>query len=37
MATTFDAGQNPLSKMNVLRVVRWGIDAWENSVIPGTI
>jgi len=37
MAETFDSGQNPVSKMNVLRAVRWGIDAWESSVILGTI
>jgi hypothetical protein len=37
MARTFNSGQNPLSKMNVLRAVRWGIDAWESKVIPSTI
>ena len=37
MARTFDSRQNPLSKMNVLRAYRWGIDAWESSVMPSTI
>ena len=30
-------GQNPLSKINVLRAIRWGINAWESKVIPSTI
>ena len=37
MVQTFDAGENALGKMNVLRAVRWGIRAWESDVMPGTI
>jgi hypothetical protein len=37
MVETFDAGQDPMAKMNVLRAVRWGINAWENEVMLGTI
>ena len=37
MVKTFDKGENPMAKMNVLRAIRWGISAWESSVMPGTI
>ena len=30
-------GQNLLSKINVLRAIRWGINAWESKVMPSTI
>jgi hypothetical protein len=37
MAKTFDKGKNLSEEMHVLRAIRWGIQAWENSVQPHTI
>ena len=28
----FEAGKDPLSTMNVLRAIRWGIEAWELNI-----
>ena len=37
MVDSFDAGQDPITIMNVLRAIRWGISAWENDVSATTI
>jgi hypothetical protein len=37
MASSFDSGRNPVKEMNVLRAIRWGIEAWETIVTPATI
>ena len=37
MVNSFDAGKDPTASINVLRVIRWGISAWENDVKPSTI
>jgi hypothetical protein len=37
MAQTFDSGKDLSREMHILRAIRWGISAWENSVTPATI
>jgi hypothetical protein len=37
MVAEFDAGRDPLRTMNILKAVRWGIQAWELDVSPETI
>jgi len=37
MVSEFDAGRDPIATMNVLRAIRWGIQAWELDVKPSTI
>ena len=37
MAQTFDSGKDLSKEMHVLRVIQWGISAWENDVTPATI
>jgi hypothetical protein len=37
MAQTFDSGKDLSREMHVLRAIRWGISASENSVTPATI
>jgi hypothetical protein len=37
MAQIFDSRKDLSKEMHVLKAIRWGILAWENSVTPGTI
>jgi hypothetical protein len=37
MVKNFDNGEDFRARMNVLRVIRWGISCWENDVSKATI
>ncbi|ODQ69189.1 hypothetical protein LIPSTDRAFT_76436 [Lipomyces starkeyi NRRL Y-11557] len=37
MLSEYEAGKDPVNSMNVLKALRWGIQAWEMDMSPDTI